>query len=97
MLFNSLEFYLFFIPICFFYFAIPHRLRWLLLLIASYFFYTQWQTWYIIILAVCSIVTYYTTNKMDVTSFQKRKLMLFICLSVNFGLLIFYKYFTAIR
>ncbi|RME06361.1 MAG: poly(beta-D-mannuronate) O-acetylase, partial [Deltaproteobacteria bacterium] len=39
MLFNSLEFLIFFPLVVFLYFLTPYRFRWSLLLAASYYFY----------------------------------------------------------
>ena len=39
MLFNSIDFLLFFPVVTVFHFLLPHRVRWIWLLIASYFFY----------------------------------------------------------
>ena len=40
MLFNSIHFLWFFPVVCLVFFIIPQRLRWLWLLVASYYFYT---------------------------------------------------------
>lgn len=43
MLFNSLEFALFFPAVVLLYFLLPHRVRWVMLLVASYYFYMSWR------------------------------------------------------
>lgn len=39
MVFNSVAYFIYFTVVLLFYFIIPHKLRWLFLLSASYFFY----------------------------------------------------------
>ncbi len=58
MQFNSVNFMIFFPLILFFYFIIPKKLRGILLLIASYFFYMSWNARYVILIASSTIVTY---------------------------------------
>ena len=58
MLFNSFEFVVFFITVTFLFFLLPHRLRWLLLLIASSLFYMAFIPIYILILAGMILVDY---------------------------------------
>lgn len=43
MLFNSAEFLIFFPIVVALFFATPHRYRWALLLVASYYFYIAWK------------------------------------------------------
>ena len=47
MLFNSLEFLLFFPIVTALYFVLPKNARWVLLLLASYFFYMCWEPGYL--------------------------------------------------
>ena len=59
MLFNSIGF-MFFMPLVLVaYFCIPKRWRYILLLIASYFFYMCWDSQYAILIAFSTIVTYF--------------------------------------
>ena len=61
MLFNSIAFLLFFPIVCVIYFSIPPqmiRARNLLLLIASYYFYMNWQPAYALLLLTSTFVTY---------------------------------------
>ena len=51
MLFNSFAFLAFFAIVVLLYYAVPHRWRWLLLLVASYYFYSAFQTKYVLLLA----------------------------------------------
>ena len=43
MLFNSLQFIIFFAIVIFLYYILPHKYRWIMLLGASYIFYMAWR------------------------------------------------------
>ncbi|UCH15092.1 MAG: MBOAT family protein, partial [Bacteroidales bacterium] len=58
MLFNSLEFIIYFPIVVAFYFAISPRYRWILLLIASYYFYMCWNYKYIILIITSTVIDY---------------------------------------
>lgn len=59
MLFNSLNFAAFFVIVTSLYFLIPHRFRWLTLLIASCAFYMAFIPIYILILFVTITIDYF--------------------------------------
>ncbi len=90
MLFNSLQFLIFFTAIVFIYYIIPHRLRWFILLSASYFFYACWNMDHVICLAASTVVTYYGALRMHAG--QKKKMYLSLSFITNMGMLIFFKY-----
>ena len=50
MTFNSLQFGIFFAAVTLLYFALPHRFRWAMLLVASCWFYMAFVPIYILIL-----------------------------------------------
>ena len=58
MLFNSLEFLLFFPAVCLCYYVIPHRIRYLFLLVCSYFFYMCWNPQYALLMLTSTAITY---------------------------------------
>jgi D-alanyl-lipoteichoic acid acyltransferase DltB (MBOAT superfamily) len=95
MLFNSLQFAFFFIGIVTLYFSIPHRYRWLLLLIGSYFFYMCWNWRYISLIVVSTVIDYFAGRRMAALSekYQRRK-YLFLSLLTNLGLLFTFKYYN---
>ena len=66
MLFNSLNFLLFFPVVCIIYFAIP-ALKWrnLFLLAASYWFYMNWKPAYALLLLTSTAVTYVAALGID--------------------------------
>ena len=58
MLFNSIDFLVFFPIVVLIYFIIPIKLRYIWLLIASYYFYMSWNAKYVILILFSTIVTY---------------------------------------
>ncbi|MCJ7801368.1 MAG: MBOAT family protein [Candidatus Marinimicrobia bacterium] len=95
MLFNSTQFIIFFPIVVFFYFLLPHRFRWMLLLIASYYFYMSWKPEYLILIIVSTLIDYFAAIQMSKQSVvSKRKLYLILSLFVNLGMLFGFKYFN---
>ena len=93
MLFNSLEFLVFFPVIFFAYFALAHKFRWALLLVASYIFYAYWHPVYLGLLIVSTVVDYLAGLGIASSSRKViRRLFLALSLSVNLGLLFSFKY-----
>src|SRR6187431_3074635 len=96
MLFNSLHFAVFFPVVTALYFALPHRLRWLLLLLASCYFYMAFIPVYILILGFTIVVDYFAGIYLEKAK-SKRKLFLIMSLVANIGVLAFFKYFNFIN
>jgi D-alanyl-lipoteichoic acid acyltransferase DltB (MBOAT superfamily) len=98
MLFNSIEFFLFVIPIFLIYwFPLSKSLKGqnLLLLIGSYFFYGWWDWRFLFLIAFSSILDYFIGMKLESESTgKKRKIWLWLSILVNLGLLGFFKYFN---
>ncbi len=95
MLFNSLEFLIFLPIVLILYFLTPNRFRWILLLIASYYFYMAWKPEYIILIVFSTLVDYFASILMYKQKTKKmKKLFLFISLLANLGLLFVFKYFN---
>ena len=59
MLFNTIEFMLFFPVVTLLYYLLPHHWRWLMLLAASCFFYMWFIPKYILILLITIVIDYY--------------------------------------
>ncbi|MCX6294811.1 MAG: MBOAT family protein [Bacteroidetes bacterium] len=95
MLFNSFPFFIF-LPIAFiFYWLLNDKYRWILLLAASYYFYSGWGLWYVMLLASTTIIDYFIALQIEkAVSKQKKKLFLIISLSCNLLVLLGFKYFT---
>ena len=95
MLFNSIQFLLFFSIVFVLYFSIPHRFRWVLLLISSYYFYMSWKPEYIILIMISTLVDYIAGIQIHESKTQKRK-KIFLGFSIlsNIGMLFGFKYFN---
>ena len=57
MLFNSLEFGLFFPIVVLLYFVVPKKLRCLWLLVSSYFFYMCWNPKYAVLILTSTVIS----------------------------------------
>ena len=98
MLFNSIEFLIFFPIVLVLYFACPYRYRWVLLLAASYYFYAAWKLEYIFLITVSTLISYIVTMLMVKPEHQaKRTLLLVIGLVSNLGILFAFKYFNFVN
>ena len=95
MLFNTLQFLIFFTVVVALFFAIPHRFRWLLLLASSYYFYMCFKPEYVVLIIFTTLICYYTGLQMGKqVRKDKRKKYLLISLFSCFGMLILFKYFN---
>jgi alginate O-acetyltransferase complex protein AlgI len=97
MLFNSFEFLLFFTVVTATFFVLPQKYRWMLLLIASYFFYMSWQPAYALLIAFTTLVSYYTGLKCDTKDKKRRAIFFNLSLLVSLGVLFFFKYFNFLN
>lgn len=94
MLFNSFEFLCLFFPLVTgLYFVLPHRWRWLLLLVASCWFYMAFVPVYILILAFTILVDYFAGIWIEESEGRRRKLLLTASILANTGVLAFFKYY----
>ena len=91
MLFNSIAFLLFFPAVCIFYFCIPSRqtkMRNLLLLSASYYFYMNWEPAYALLLLTSTVITYIAALGIDYFEGKnEKKLCLVGSLALNLSIL----------
>lgn len=94
MLFNSIEFIIFFPVVTLLYFLLPHRFRWLHLLAASCVFYMFFVPIYILILAFTIIVDYFAGILIENAHGKNRKFFLVMSLAANIGVLAFFKYYN---
>ncbi len=93
MLFNSIPFAAFFLVTLGLYHATPQRLRWGMLLGASYFFYACWKFDYIFLLLGSTLFNYLLGRRMAVFSEkQERKKYLWLGIVFNIGILFLFKY-----
>jgi len=94
MLFNSLEFILFFLIVTPVYYLLPHKWRWVHLLIASCCFYMAFVPIYIVILFGTIIIDYVAGILIENSQGSKRKFFLIVSLVANIGVLFVFKYYN---
>lgn len=103
MLFNSLQFLIFFPIVVILYWAFPHKLRWIWLLVTSYYFYMCWNAQYALLLATSTVITYISGYLIDRENTKdqserrciRRKKMWVACSFIsNLAILFFFKYFS---
>lgn len=95
MLFNTLEFLLFFPTVVLLYFITPFKKRWLVLLIVSYYFYMSWKVEYALLLVISTLVDFYCGKQMaKYVERKRRKPFLYLSILTNLGILFTFKYFN---
>ncbi len=95
MLFNSLQFLVFFLVVLGLYAVLKHRGQNIMLLFASYLFYGAWDYRFLLLLIATTLVDYYVAlaiYRQRTVSAKKR--ILTISIAVNLGVLGFFKYFN---
>lgn len=93
MLFNSVDFLVFFPIVVMLYFIVPRKLRYIVLLIASYYFYMSWNPKYATLIGLSTLTTWVCSLLMGkVESCTKRKVFLVLNCLVNLGILLVFKY-----
>lgn len=92
MLFNSLEFLLFFPIVTILYYLLPHKFRWIHLLIASCLFYMYFIPQYILILFTTIIIDYAAAIWIEQSKDNKKTYLIASIISTCLVLFIF-KYF----
>jgi len=95
MLFNSYSFMIFLPVVAFIYYILPHKTRSLWLLGTSIYFYMCWNTYYVILLAVTIVTSYFSAQFVERYRQQKSILckgLLVLTIVLNLGILFFYKY-----
>ena len=58
MQFNSIDFLVFFPAVVLIYWIIPKKVRYLWLLVASYYFYMSWNASYALLIGASTLITY---------------------------------------
>ena len=94
MLFNSIEFLIFFPLVTGFYFVIPHHWRWALLLMASCVFYMCFIPAYILILFFLIIIDYFMGIYIETSSGARRRMFLIVSILSTCLVLFVFKYFN---
>mgnify|MGYP003375363162 CR=1 FL=1 len=100
MLFNSIDFLLFFPAVVFIYFLIPVKFRYIWLAVSSYYFYMCWNPLYALILLGITGITYaggiiiegIRTNKQGGNKQKKIKAAAVVPVIIALGILGYFKY-----
>ena len=95
MLFNTLDFALFFLAVLAAYYALPHRWQNRMLLLASYFFYAYWD-WLFLFLIWASTLSVHRSSVAIQRSEDPRRRLLILTAAVaaNLGILAVFKYYN---
>jgi len=95
MLFNSVEFFLFFIFVFSLYWKLHDKFRNIFLIIVSYIFYGWWDTRFLALIFFSSIIDFFAAQKIAQSEIIFwRKFWLGISIAFNIGILGFFKYFN---
>ncbi len=97
MLFNSLHF-LFFLPVVVgLYYILPHKFRWMLIFVASCYFYMAFVPKYILILFLIIVIDFFSGLAIEKSVGRKKMYWLIASLLSNLLLLCFFKYFNFLN
>lgn len=96
MMFNSMQFAVFFPLAVLLYFIIPHRLRTIWLLFLSYIYYMCWNPRYALLLLASTVITYISGLIIgrDAVALSHKKCAVALSFIANLGILGFFKYFN---
>lgn len=93
MLFNSFEFLIFFCTVTTAFFVIPFRFRWVLLLLASYYFYMCWNPRYVVLIILSTLCNYIFGLLIEASQNAfRRKTVFWIALALNICFIAGFKY-----
>jgi len=94
MSFNSLSFLVFFPVVVLIYFVLPQKIKYIWLLIASYYFYMSWNAKYALLIAFSTLITYLSGIFIEKYQTAKaKKTVVALSFIINLSILFFFKYF----
>ena len=97
MLFNSLPFAIFLAIIFIAYWTLPHKYRWLFLLLASYWFYMSWNARYVLLILFTTVVSYSMAIVLEKEeNCARKKAILIISALLCLSVLFFFKYYAFV-
>ncbi len=96
MVFNSAEFLIFFpIVLILYFWVVPKKYNWAMLLAASYYFYLSWNWKLIYLIVFTTVVSYFSAIVISKSEKKStRRFFLVLTLVICLGILFFYKYFN---
>ncbi|NLW73637.1 MAG: MBOAT family protein, partial [Clostridiales bacterium] len=96
MVFNSFEFLIFWPVVTILYFVLPKKLKWMMLLLASYYFYVSWNFDLVFLILFTTVISY--VSALIIEKRRENKALTKACLTVtliaSLGVLFFFKYFN---
>lgn len=102
MAFNSINFLVFMPIVALIYFLLPLKIRYIWLLLASYFFYMCWNPKYVVLLLFATIISYLCGGLLECvqskglsvkTELKLKKGIVAVGICGNIGMLAFFKYY----
>ncbi len=94
MLFNSFSFLAFFVILAVVYYAMPHRFRWVLLVVASLYFYATFNLNYVLLLLASALVAYVVGVGIGASQPSgRKKALLLLGVLASLAPLFIFKYF----
>ena len=101
MVFNSFSFLVFFPIVLLIYFIVPRKIRYIWLLVSSYYFYMSWNPKYAVLIALSTCITYLSgifiekagSIKEEKKRIGRKKWVVAGSFITNLGILFFFKYF----
>jgi alginate O-acetyltransferase complex protein AlgI len=98
MLFNSIEFFIFLPIVILIYFLLRKKLSgksWIVILLASYYFYMSLKPEYVLLVIASTLVNYFAAITIEKTKkIGHQKLILALAVVYNIGMLVLFKYFN---
>ena len=92
MLFNSVNFIVFFPIVVLAYFILPRKIRYIWLLVASYYFYMSWNAKYAVLILATTVITYF--SGLLIEKYGSKKWIVAASILTNLGALFYFKYFN---
>ncbi len=97
MIFNSLTYILFLVFISVFYWQIRGNFKLFLIFSSSIAFYGFWRIEFVGLLLFSVCLDYFIAQRMVLVTYKMRKILLYVSLCSNVGLLVFFKYLYFIH
>ena len=94
MLFNSFAFAVFLPTVFAIYWLIPHKYRWIVLMVSSDYFYMSWNARYVLLILGVTVITYLGAICIRRVGGQREKIVLGAVVLTLLGILLVFKYWN---